>query len=399
MRPSKPIALNLLSAATLAVLLGLSACSALQNTLSGDKLDYRSQATKTNTLDVPPDLTQLSRESRFQTQGGGTVSATAFQTGAAAPGAPGAPGASTATPTTTAALGTPATAVAPQVLGDMRIERSGNQRWLVTGLSPEQLWPQLRGFWEERGFTIASENAEAGVIETEWAENRAKVPTDVIRNTIGRVLDSLYSTGERDKFRTRIERTATGSEVYISHRGLEEVFVGSQKDRTMWTARPSDPSLEAEFLSRLMVKLGAKEEVARATVAAATPAQQPARARTLSGQPGAALQVDEPFDRAWRRVGVALDRSGFTVEDRDRTNGVYFVRYVDPKDVGKEEPGFLKRLFGGGKGEGPTGPNRYRIAVKGEASNTTVSVQNSQGGPEAGEIGQRIVALLVEDLK
>lgn len=365
--------------AAMSMALGLAGCSSLGDMLSGDKLDYRSQATKTNTLEVPPDLTQLSKDARYQAPSG-AVSATAYQSGAAVT----APAATTA-------------AVAPQTLGEMRIERGGSQRWLVTAMSPEQLWPQVRSFWEERGFKVAFENAEAGVIETDWAENRAKVPSDIIRNTIGRVLDSFYSTGERDKFRTRIERTATGSEVYISHRGLEEVFAGAQNERTVWTNRPNDPSLEAEFISRLMVKLGQKEETARATVAA--PVQLAARARVLDGQPGATLQVDEPFDRAWRRVGVALDRSGFTVEDRDRTNGVYFVRYVDPKDAAKEEPGFFSRLFSGDNADGPSGPNRYRIAVKGDAANTTVAVQTSQGSPEGGEIGQRIVALLVEDLK
>jgi outer membrane protein assembly factor BamC len=366
----------------LALACALAACSSMEGMLSGDKIDYRSQAGKTAPLEVPPDLTQLARDSRYQPQGG-TVSASALQN---------APAAATA-----AAL----PAVAPLAIGDMRIERSGDERWLVTPLSPEQLWPQLRAFWEERGFNIVVENAQAGVIETDWAENRAKLPQDVIRNTLGRLVDSLYSTGERDKFRMRVERTAAaGSEIYISHRGLEEVFISAQRDQTMWTNRPSDPQLEAEFLSLLMVKLGAKPEEARRVATAAAPPPAPARARLLEGQP-AALRVDEPFERAWRRVGQALDRSGFTVEDRDRSAGTYFVRYVASNQAPKDERGFLSRVFSFGKDDtaGANATSRYRIALKGEGEATTVSVLDAQGAPERTEVGQRIVGLLVEDLK
>lgn len=357
----------------------LGACSSVDSFLAGDKLDYRSQSGKTSPLEVPPDLTQLARDSRYQPQGG-AVSASTLQ-GAA--------------PTATAA----AAAVAPKVVGEMRIERAGNERWLVTPLTPEQLWPQLQAFWQERGFVLVTQDAQAGVMETDWAENRAKIPSDLIRNTVGRLLDSLYSTGERDRFRTRVERTPAGSEVYISHRGLEEVYVSAQKDQTMWTNRPSDPSLEAEFLSRLMVRLGAKEDQARTLVA--TPVSQPARARVVGGS-GSTVEVDESFDRAWRRIGLALDRSSFTVEDRDRAAGVYYVRYIDPKSIRKQEDGLFDKvfgLFGRDKDKADTAANRYRIAVKAAGDKTTVSVLDAQGTPETGETGQRIAALLVEDLK
>jgi outer membrane protein assembly factor BamC len=131
-------------------------------------------------------------------------------------------------------------------------------------------------------------------------------------------------------------------------------------------------------------------------VASAAPAA-PVRARILAGQSAATLQVDDNFDRAWRRVGLALDRSGFTVEDRDRAQGLYFVRYVDPKDIGKGEPGFFAKLFG--TAGATVGPLRYRVQVKGDGERSTVAVLNGQGAPEAGENGQRIVGLLLDELK
>lgn len=363
--------LGLIAAASLATLGG---CSTVENLVAGDKIDYRGSATRTSGLEVPPDLTQLAKDPRLQ-QPGGVVSASTFQT-AAVPTAPTVAG------------------VVPKA-SDLRIERQGNQRWIVTNLPPEQVWPQLQAFWKERGLALTLDQPEAGVMETEWAENRAKLPNDIIRNTLGRLIDPLYSTGEKDKFRTRVERTGGGSEIYVSHRGLVEVYTNPQKETTAWQARPTDPQLEAEFLQRILVKLGAKEETAKAVVAEAGTAP-PARARLLPNQAAATLQVDDGFDRAWRRVGLALDRTGFTVEDRDRTQGVYFVRYVDPAQAGKEEPGFFGRLFGKSSVEGPA---RYRVSVKGEGERSTVQVLNAQGAPENGDAGRRIVSLLVEDLK
>jgi outer membrane protein assembly factor BamC len=356
-------------------LFALAGCSSVDSFLSGDKIDYKSQSSKVTALDVPPDLTQLARDSRYQPQSG-VVSASGLQ----------------ATAVATAAS---APAVAMNTLGDMRIERDGNQRWLVTSMTPEQLWPQIRAFWTERGFNLKVDDAQAGVMETDWAENRAKLPVDGVRRLLGGVLDSFYDTGERDRFRTRVERVASGSEISVSHRGAEEYMQGQARDVPSWRIRPSDPKLEGEMLVRLMAKLGAKEETARTQVAAAPSA--PARARALSDQGGAALEFDESFDRAWRRVGLALDRTGFTVEDRDRSGGLYFVRYVDPKVAARDEPGFFSKLFGGDKND--AGLQRYRIALKRAGEKTQVVVQNSQGSPETGENGQRIVTLLLDELK
>ena len=373
---------------TLALAASLVAgCSSLGNLFGNDDADYRGGATRRPRLEVPPDLTQLARESRYQTTGG-VVSAAAVAANAAAP----APAASAPT-------------VAPSQIDGMRIERDGQERWLVVPKSPEQLWPQLRTFWERNGFTLAIDNPKTGILETNWNENRAKLPKDAVRNLIGSVLGNLYDTGERDLFRTRVERTANGSEIYISHRGVAEVYADARHETTTWRARPSDPGLEAEMLSRLMLALAGTDEAQRAS-AAVTPVQPaavpslPARARTLTDAGSAALEVDEPFDRAWRRVGLALDRGGFTVEDRDRAQGLYYVRYIDPTTAGQEEPGFFARLFGSGKTS--AAPVRYRIEVKAEGTEgtkTTVRVLTSSGAPETGDNGRRIVTQLVKELR
>ncbi|MGV3740689.1 MAG: outer membrane protein assembly factor BamC, partial [Burkholderiaceae bacterium] len=312
--------------------ISLAGCSTISSVLEPDRIDYKS-AGKAPTLEVPPDLTQLQRDGRYALPEANRGVATASGYSVQQSQNPG--------PQVSAA------SVAPKPTGDVRIERAGNQRWLVVKQAPEVLWPQLKDFWQDYGFLINLEVPDAGIMETDWAENRAKIPQDFIRSTIGKALDALYSTGERDKFRTRLERAADGTtEIYISHRGAQEVVTGADQDTTVWTPRPSDPELEAEFLARLMTRLGVEE--ARVKTAVQSTTLQAPRSKLVKNAEANYVQVDEGFDRAWRRVGLALDRVGFTVEDRDRSQGLYFVRYVDQgidsQSTAAQKKGFISRL-------------------------------------------------------
>ncbi len=350
-----------------ALVLSLTACSVFE----GDKIDYKSSG-KAPSLEVPPDLTQLSRDSRYVIPGG-AVTANSYQTGQAS---------------------LPTVPTAASAIGDVRVERAGSQRWLVVNRPADQLWGPVRDFWQENGFLLTLDQSNLGIMETDWAENRAKLPQDFIRNTLGKVFDALYSTGERDKFRTRMERNAAGgTEIYISHRGMIEVYNSNNKESTAWQPRPSDPELEAEFLRRLMVKLGVPQEQSR-IIAASAPPKSTSRVSSVNNTP--VVLIDEGFDRAWRRVGLTLDRTGFTVEDRDRSQGTYFVRYVAP-NPDKKEPGFFGKLFGASGDSAP--PVKYRIALRSQGESTTVSVLNANGAPEASANAQRIVQVIADDLR
>jgi outer membrane protein assembly factor BamC len=375
----------LLSAALATALTG---CSTIEGLFGGDKVDYRTTAAKSQPLDVPPDLTQLARDARYQPQGG-VISASGARQPTAGPAG--------ASPAASA----PAGGVAVSSLNGMRIARDGQQRWLVTPQTPEQIWPLIKAFWDQRGLKLATENAQTGVMETEWTENRAKLPNDPIRNTLGRLFNNLYDSGERDLYRTRVERTATGSEIYISHRGLEEVYTSERKESTVWRPRASDPQLEAEMLSSLMLSLanpGQPLPAATPTVAAAASAAETlAKPRIAETPQATSIVIEEPFDRAWRRVGLALDRGGFSVEDRDRASGIYYVRYIDPKNADKEEPSWWSKLFG--DGTNPAAPVRYRVVLKNAGDKTNLSVQTATGATDTGDNAKRIVGLLAQGLK
>jgi outer membrane protein assembly factor BamC len=362
----------------------LGGCGWTGNLLKGDKVDYKSQSqVEVPTLEVPPDLTSPTRDSRFTVPGEENRRAAVTASELAQRGANARPASNR---------------VLPEV-PNARIERAGTQRWLVVKASPDQLWPNIKEFWQELGFIIDTERPESGVMETDWAENRAKIGQDVIRSTIGRVLDGLYSTPERDKFRTRLEKNASGeTEIYISHRGMIEIYKTEGRDQTVWQPRPADPELEADFLRRLMVRLGTDEPRAKQSIeAGARPVE---RARIVKAGGASVVELEETFDRAWRRVGLALDRVGFTVEDRDRARGLYFVRYADT-DVTKrkDDGGFLSRMTNWFGQDKAVAAEQYQIKVSDGSAITRVAILSKTGAPEESQTSQRILGLLHDQLK
>jgi outer membrane protein assembly factor BamC len=358
----------------------LSGCS----TLEESKIDYKS-ASQAPTLEVPPDLTQLKRDSRYQVAGSNSALASA---------------ASAASPSRASNdAGT-----AANQAGEARIVRTGTQRYLVINKSADAVWEPLREFWKDNGFVLNLDQAELGIMETDWAENRAKLPQDFLRKAVGKMFDSLYSTGERDRFRTRVERTANGLEITITHRGLAEIYTSPLKDSTVWSPRAADPELEIEFLRRLMMKLGGQSLSANPALASTanpvTPSSagsvMPADVKVIKQNNLPAIEINDSFERAWRRVGVAIDRTGFTVEDRDRAQGVFFVRYAPPGTTGKE-PGFFAKLFTSEKAI-PT-LAKYRIAVTSKGDVSTVMVQGADGIPETSANADKIIKLLADEIK
>ena len=332
------------------------------------KVDYKSASSAPRTsLEVPPDLVSPRSDERFAIPAsrGGERTLSSFERDRAQ---------------TAARTGAPG--VLPSAPG-ARIERAGLQRWLVVDMPPEKLWPSVRDFWTETGFTLEIDSAETGTIETNWLENRARVPLDLVRRTLGRVLEGIYSSGTLDKFRTRIERLPDGrSEVYVSHRGMEEVATSASRDSFIWQRRAPEPDLEVEMLNRLMLKISGGQRAQQMVATGKTPAPEIRDVRISGEGAGRGIDLDDPFDRAWRRVGLALDRGGFTVEDRDRSRGAYFVRYIDADEQARaaaDRPGFFGRLFT--RSSKPELSQQYRLSLVTAGTGVRLTIQDKDGKP------------------
>lgn len=373
---------NLFSSALLLALFSLGACSAISNKLDEVSPEKKAEYKKSQTLpalEVPPDLTKSTIDDTMAVpdidpKSSATLSSYNEERGG-----------------TQAARGEN---VLPQQ-SNIRFEREGDKRWLVMEGTPEVVWPKVREFFLQNGFLIKEEDPRIGILETDWLENRADIPKDPIRSVISKVFDSLYSAATRDKYRVRLERgkDPNSTEIFLSHRGVEEVVQGNS---TIWQNRPSDPELEIEMLNRMVVFFGVDEQKAKSLLAREKDVPHAQFTRDAAGH--SFLTLDEDFSRGWRRTGIALDRVGFTVEDRDRSRGLYYVRYADPLKEEKKE-GYLSKLKFWGSSDKKTESVQYLVSVTGEGATTHVAVLNKDGAPETSETSNRILALLHEQLK
>lgn len=375
---------------------------------SPTKIDYKSDSkSKQASLAIPPNLLEETSDQRSLPPLGGQASLSSLQQ--VQKSAP------------------PENAVVPPVAG-MHIQRDGTASWLVIdGKTPDQVWPQVRRFWQEQGFLLVVDQRDKHVMETDWNETRPQVSQGLIRNTLSKAMGNSYVAAERNKYRTRLDTAPNGGTyVFVSQKGMGEALSGVHNDTSTWEPKPNDPALETEYLKRLMATLAraesrgagsaqlgdeppedadvAKDGKAKTDAAAiaaqnaAFSAQSSKRAEASSGAPAPSeVTLDEPYENAWIRVGIALDRSNFTVDDKDRTRGLYFIRYVDPKDLSADKQGFWNQVFHGKKEKVA---KQYRVNVRAITQmETRVAVVDDKGDIDSTAPAQQIMGLLSGQLR
>ena len=359
---------TVLSIATLT----LAGCGSMS--LENKSVDYQAAAIKVPSLEIPPDLTTPSAEDHFIIPDGSTA---------------------TANYSDFASVNNPAQAQTSPVLPqskNVHIEHNGTQRWLQVNDKAENLWPVIKAFWLENGFVIKVENPQAGILETDWAENRARIPQTGLRSILGKVIDGMYDSGQRDMYHVRLERgkDGNGTDIYLTQYGKEEVL-SADKNITQWQSRPNDPELEATMLQMLMVKLGGPEMQGK-LLTGGVPSPALSVAASLKTLPNGSkvILLNEPFDRSWRTVGLALDNEGIKVEDKDRASGVYFIR-VEEKV--KEEKSFLDKIAFWHKEESIK-PARYQVTVHENKTGCEVAASNGKG--ENNSNSQQIIDMLLK---
>lgn len=378
------------AAALASTAVALTGCNVLGSNFSNESVQYESSTSRAP-LEIPPDLTSIPKNDRFSV------------------------------PTRPQIVSANAEAAKEQMEAEKRGEapsqilpktqvakvvRDGQIRYVHVTESAEKVWPVLQDFWSTVGLIVKDQDATSGVMQTEWAENKANLPKDIIRGTLGKVMDLVYDTGTRDQYRARLERNDDGTcNVYITHKQMVEVLKGKQEDSTIWQPGPSDPQLEAEMLTRLAQKLelefnpAAKPEEQRQLDAMAAAKYTPVSEVVKNSEGVAeAVIISEPFDRAWRRVGLALDRAGFDVTDRDRSQGLVMVKYLDPdyEKQQKKAQGFFTNMFSKGSAVDPV-PYQIRLTPEGDVTRVTVSGED--GKLDTTGVAPRIVNLIGEQTR
>ncbi|MBK5968263.1 MULTISPECIES: outer membrane protein assembly factor BamC [Thiorhodovibrio] len=378
--------LKLVTVAVVATSL-LSGCGIggkIEKVLPDKSLEYKKQREASENLELPPDLTAATFDDALDIPPASGITTYSEYTG------------TRARRQRVAGSGE----VLPAVAG-VEMERSGDKRWLLIDQTPQLVWPQVVAFWRQQGILLVEQNPAIGVMKTDWIENRAEIRRDVVTKMFRKVVDGLYSTSTRDQYRVRIEagpRPGT-TEVYLTHRGMEERLVRNtlgEEANTVWEPAPTDPGKESAMLRRMMLALGVSDQQAQRMLAQQG-SNAPARSANLVQSSGGALVVSEPYRQAWRQIGLALDRSGFAVEDRNREDGVFYVRYDDPNRQERKKKGLGSRLSFWKKKD--LGVEQYQVRLTEEQGKTRVTIHDANGQPDTSPTAQKILGLLKDEMR
>ena len=375
-----------------AVLLGLvlAGCSTMEEMLPDQTLAYKKQREAAENLEIPPDLSKGEFNDALDVPATGSATYSEY-TG------------ERSKRRQTAGSGD----VLPEVQ-NVELRREGNSRWLEVAAPPAAVWPRVVSFWREQGILLVEQNPTVGVMKTDWIENRAEIRQDFIARMLRKVADGIYATAKRDQYRVRLERGAKGTvtDVFLTHTAMEERLlrnVAGEEAQGVWEPAPSDPGKEAEMLRRLMVYLGVTEKRAASAAAGAeagagAAGTRPTMARMVPDGAGSALVISDEFRRAWRQTGVALDRVGFAVEDRDMSSGTYYVRYDPGSEGAQKKDGFFSKMaFWRGKDIDPV--KKYQVKLVAAGSETRLTVLDAAGQRDDSPGGKKILSLLQEQIR
>ncbi len=350
---------------------GCSTVDSLMDTTNG--INYKN-SNSIKTLEFPPDLTAPQFDAAFALPVSGSISA------------------STVNQQRADRYSGSEVNVLP-TSADMHMGSSGTVRWLDVDASANSLWPKIRDFWRSLGVNVVKDEPRIGIMVTEWAENRAGLPKDWLRQALGSMLQGTFDAGQRDQYRVRVEKTsANKTRIYLTHKGSEKIVT---ETGVGWELRPPKHELEAEMLNRLQAFLQGDQYSATKNVNKSDAAQTNSLVTLVTEDGNPILQVHESYKKAWARTGVMLERMGLNVESRKQSQGIYGVIYSGDEAVANTG-GFFSRLFQG-KRTFLTKGDEYQIHIRDAGRLAEVRVMDEEGKPLPIAQSQRILARLKQE--
>ena len=370
---------NLLGSIFICALTVLASCSSSEKKQQSEA-EYYGTSSRSDSLEVPPDLTQTDPNKNVQLPASADANNTQQNTGV---------------------LSNKNVLVEP---ANVKIMRDGQQRWLVVDGKPAEIWPSLVEFWTDDGIELVINDAPSGVLETDWLINYADL-TSSFQKIFRGLLNKVSSAGQRDKYRFRIDYGAEPdtTEIYVTHQGLEEVSIGASRTHIpeyKWVKSPSDRGLEIAIMRQLMVYLGVEEAQADAMAENNLPEESESARLLIDGVEDPVLVLDDAFPRAWQRVGLALDRSGYVVTGRNRQQGGYLIELADPDALDENKSGFFSRLFNDKKKDADDVIYKAQVRlIPQKNKKTVVAVASEDGEHDSSDTAISLLKQLYEQLK
>lgn len=334
----KPISLAIL----LATVTGCNSLPALDQVVPDNTQKYRKAETMPP-LDVPPDLSTSRINDDIAGKSNSSATYSEFEEAAN-------------NPLATKYNITPETK--PTLSGE------GDKRHLIVQGDREQTWQRLLDFWSEKGVEVSRKDIRIGLMDTATVD------------------------GEDYAYRVRMERGDSSKQqhIYVGAAGFD---TNATKDEAMLRQL-------ADYLGVLQQEQQAKVEAQKQS----QPQQQTVNVMLIDDIGGQqALMVEQDFSDVWGRVGRVLDSKGFSVEDRDRSRGHYYVHYIDPfNEAEKEEGGLLSSLAFWRDDDEKSPGEYYYIKLISDAEKTKIIILDSEEVRTSSPTAKRLLGLMQEQL-
>ena len=222
---------------------------------------------------------------------------------------------------------------------DVRVERSGQRRWLIINKSSDIVWESAKDFFRQEGFSIKKSNKKIGILETDFLENYPEIPErslGLIRSMLSKALTARYTLPIIDKYRLRVEPIDEKStEVHLTLFSMKEKLAKSGNvESTIWEAYEKDLALETEMLYRLMVYMTGDEVNSRQKILQASE-QKNIETKVLDNFNGyAKLQFNSNLYETWDSINWALDQLNIEIEDKDIKERSFYIKSVGTSNIG-----------------------------------------------------------------
>ncbi len=210
----------------------------------------------------------------------------------------------------------------------VRVQALDGESWIVMELSTGQAWPRVRAFFEGNRLPLQQVDGQAGVLETNWLTSKTD-PSVVERYQIAVQPGVQPATAE-----IHVQQKAS------SRDDMETIVLD-------WDT-VSDASERERWMVMELANYLVQDSSSASVSLLAQGISEASRVKVVeeAGMP-AFIELQLGFDRAWAAMTLALKKTQFEVDDRNRSQGRYFMTY---KPVASEEDGqsgFWSSLFGG----------------------------------------------------
>lgn len=220
--------------------------------------------------------------------------------------------------------------------GDMQIKSKGDHKLLVMQADAAAAQAKVKAFLENTHIQIAAENAQTGLLETDWLLPKKENPNEK-PGFFKRMWRAItFSSGSREKFQFRTVQDGQQANVSVWHYSKRYSEGDTLPSSVNWNKAEDDSDLANDMLDALFAYLQDEKSALRsASFLPKTLSASPRSNLTADGNGFPVLMLEQDFNHAWYQVGEALQKAKIKIDDINRSLGIFYLQVKNPNDDDK----------------------------------------------------------------